>query len=135
MTAAWLEHYTIGGNESNRNGLISSASCRFVHGKMQVGQCGVPGIPGQADLLSGFNLITDLNQCAVLLQVVILTGCSVVMHDDYEIRILPATIVPASFVVGLLDARNDTIPGGVNRCADIHSEIDCILLGSAVAKS
>lgn len=92
------------------------------------------GVTGQTDLLPRFDPFTDVNKCPVLLQVVILTGGSVVMHDDNKIGVLPASILPASFVVRLLDARNDPVTGGVNRRANVHSEINSILLDTAVAK-
>ena len=92
------------------------------------------GVTGQADLLAGLDSLTNLHKRAVLLQMVILASCSVVVHHNNEIGIFPTTVLPASFVVRLLDASNDAFTGSMNWCAYVHPEIHCVLLDTSVAK-
>jgi hypothetical protein len=114
--------------------LETGAPGSFVNRKMKVRQCSVSGVTGQGDFLTGLDLLTDLHKCAVLLQMVILTGRSVVVHHDDEVGIFSTTVLPASFVVLFLDASNDAATGGMNRCADFHPEIHSVLLDTSVAE-
>jgi hypothetical protein len=94
----------------------------------------VPGVTGQADFLARIDPFTDFDKCAVLLQMVVLAGRPVIVHHNDEIGIFPTAVLPASFVVRLFDASNNTFPRGMNRRADVHPEIHSVLLDTPMAK-
>ena len=91
----------------------------------------VPGVP---DTLTAGDAVTDLDERAVLLQVIVLARRAVVVQDDDVVGVAAAAVTPATDVVGFFDACHDAGARRVHRCSLGHVEIDSIGFEAGMAE-
>ena len=94
--ASWLADDAAFTNVSDRYGLFATVCDCAVNTKVQVGHGGMSRVAGQTNKLASGNRLPRLNQYTALLQVVILSGRIIVVHDDDEICISTAASLPTT---------------------------------------
>lgn len=133
--APWHVDDAVGTLEPHGYRLCLAADSRAVDGEVQVRQRRVAGVTGQAYALAACHAVARFDECAIPLQMIVLTRCAVTVQYDDVVRITSATFFPAAPFVRFDYAGHDAGTGRMHRCAFGHVEINREFLASAVAET